>query len=112
MRSNAGLICCKGRFVVILSRFHMLIVAIQLCWTQKSLLIKNNLQSFKHLVRAYELPTAAGRIDTTSVSVYHGAKDHGGNPRTLLHFGHSKDAHPERRQFIEALATLDRLAYR
>lgn len=61
----------------------------------------------QHLVRAYELPTAVGRIDTTSVSVYHGAKDRAGNPRTLLHFGHSKDAHPERRQFIEALATLD-----
>lgn len=61
----------------------------------------------QHLIRAYELPTAVGRIDTTSLSVYHGAKDRDGSPRTLLHFGHSKDAHPERRQFIEALATLD-----
>lgn len=61
----------------------------------------------QHLVRAYELPMAVGRMDTTSVSVYHGANDREGSPRTLLHFGHSKDAHPERRQFIEALATLD-----
>lgn len=61
----------------------------------------------QHLIRAYELPTAVGRIDTTSVSVYHGAKDREGNPRALLHFGHNKDGHPERRQFIEALATLD-----
>ena len=61
----------------------------------------------QHLIRAYELPTTVGRIDTTSVSVYHGAKDRDGNPRTLLHFGHNKDGHPERRQFIEALATLD-----
>ena len=61
----------------------------------------------QHLIRAYELPMAVGRIDTTSLSVYHGAKDRDGSPRTLLHFGHSKDAHPERRQFIEALATLD-----
>ena len=61
----------------------------------------------QHLVRAYALPTAMGRIDTTSVSVYHGANDREGNPHMLLHFGHSKDAHPERRQFIEALATLD-----
>jgi len=61
----------------------------------------------QHLIHAYELPTAVGRIDTTSLSVYHGAKDRDGNPRALLHFGHSKDAHPERRQFIEALATLD-----
>ena len=61
----------------------------------------------QQVIRAYALPTAIGRIDTTSVAVYHGAKDRDGSPRTLLHFGHSKDRHPERRQFIEALATLD-----
>lgn len=61
----------------------------------------------QHLIRAYALPTAVARLDTTSVSVYHGAQDRDDQPRTLLHYGHSKDGHPERRQFIQALGTLD-----
>jgi transposase len=61
----------------------------------------------QHLIRAYALPTAVARLDTTSLSVYHGVQARDEQPRTLLHYGHSKDGHPERRQFIEALGTLD-----
>jgi len=61
----------------------------------------------RHLIRTYALPTTVARVDTTSVSVYHGAQDRNEQPRTLLRYGHSKDGHPERRQFIEALGTLD-----
>lgn len=61
----------------------------------------------RHLIRAYALPTAVARVDTTSVSVYHDAHDRNEQPRTLLRYGHSKDGHPERRQFLEALGTLD-----
>ncbi len=57
----------------------------------------------QHLVRAYQLPTAVGRADTTSVSVYHNGKASEG----LLAFGHSKDRRPDLRQFVEVLGTLD-----
>jgi transposase len=56
----------------------------------------------QHLIRAYALSTDTGRIDTTTVSVYHQPTG-----ESLLAFGHSKDHRPELRQFKEVLATLD-----
>lgn len=56
----------------------------------------------QHLIRAYALPTDTGRIDTTSVSVYHQPKGQG-----RLSFGHSKDRRPNLRQFKAVLSTLD-----
>jgi transposase len=56
----------------------------------------------QHLIRAYALPTDTGRIDTTSVSVYHQP-----DGESLLSFGHSKDHRSELRQFKEVLGTLD-----
>jgi len=56
----------------------------------------------QHLIRAYALPTDTGRIDTTSVSVYHQPKG-----PSRLSFGHSKDRWPDLRQFKEVLSTLD-----
>ena len=61
----------------------------------------------QHLITAYTLPTDVGRIDTTSVSVHHGPRNRDGSERKLLDFGHSKDNHSDRRQFIEALGTID-----
>ena len=61
----------------------------------------------QHLITAYALPTDVGRIDTTSVSVHHGPHNRDGSERKLFHFGHSKDDHRDRRQFIEALGTID-----
>lgn len=59
----------------------------------------------RYLIRAYELPTARARYDTTSVNVYHaptGAKEGG-----LLEFGWSKDRRPDLLQFKQGLGTLD-----
>ena len=61
----------------------------------------------QHLITAYTLPTDVGRIDTTSVSVHHGPRNRDGSERKLLDFGLSKDNHSDRRQFIEALGTID-----
>ena len=56
----------------------------------------------QHLIRAYALPTDTGRIDTTTVSVYHQPEQ-----TNLLDYGHSKDHRPDLRQFKEVLSTLD-----
>lgn len=56
----------------------------------------------QHLIRAYALPTATTRIDTTTVNVYHRPA-----PGSLLDFGVSKDHRPDLRQFKEVLSTLD-----
>lgn len=57
------------------------------------------------LIRAYALPTAVVRHDTTTFNVHHAPANHpaGG----LLAFGHSKDQHPELLQFKAGLSTLD-----
>jgi transposase len=60
------------------------------------------MQLGQHLIRAYALPTDTGRIDTTSVSVYHQP-----DGESLLSYGQSKDHRPDLRQFKEALGTLD-----
>lgn len=59
-------------------------------------------QMGQHLIRAYALPTDTGRVDTTTVSVYHRPKG-----KSLLTFGQSKDHRPDLRQFKEVLGTLD-----
>jgi transposase len=56
----------------------------------------------QHLIRAYALPTATMRIDTTTVNVYHRPE-----PGSMLDFGVSKDHRPDLRQFKEVLSTLD-----
>ena len=56
----------------------------------------------QHLIRAYALPTATMRIDTTTVNVYHRPE-----PGSILDFGVSKDHRPDLRQFKEVLSTLD-----
>lgn len=63
---------------------------------------KIEIEMGQHLIRAYSLPTKTGRIDTTTVSVYHQSED-----QSLITFGHSKDHRPDLRQFKEALGTLD-----
>jgi len=60
------------------------------------------MQLGQHLIRAYALPTDTGRMDTTSVSVYHQPKG-----KSRLSFGQSKDHRPDLRQFKEVLSTLD-----
>ena len=60
------------------------------------------MQLGQHLIRAYALPTATGRMDTTSVSLYHRPTG-----KSRLAFGHSKDQRPGLRQFKEVLGTLD-----
>ena len=60
----------------------------------------------QHLIRAYALPTQTGRLDTTSVSVYHQPPP-AQEADSLLRFGHSKDGRPDLRQFIQLLGTLD-----
>lgn len=59
----------------------------------------------RHVIQAYALPTQLARIDTTSFSVYHSAKEEADS--SLVQFGHSKDHRPDLRQFIQALGTLD-----
>jgi transposase len=54
----------------------------------------------QHLIRAYALPTDTGRIDTTTVAVYHQPEQ-----TNLLDYGHSKDHRPDLRQFKEVLST-------
>ena len=58
----------------------------------------------QHLIAAYDLPTDAGRVDSTTVSVYHGPPH---PEQTVLKFGHSKDHRPDLRQFMQQLGTLD-----
>ncbi|MBK8797506.1 MAG: IS1634 family transposase [Anaerolineales bacterium] len=56
----------------------------------------------QHLIRAYALPTATARIDTTTVNVYHRPEK-----ESILDYGVSKDHRPDLRQFKEVLSTLD-----
>ena len=59
----------------------------------------------QHVIRAYELPTAVARYDTTSFNVYHAPE--GAEPGGILAFGHSKDKRPDLLQFKQGLGTLD-----
>ena len=56
-------------------------------------------------LRVYPLPRQRVRLDSTSVSVYHGDPPADG----LLHAGHSKDHRPDLAQFKAMLASLDPL---
>ena len=62
-------------------------------------------QSGRHYIKAYALPTAVARYDTTSFNVFHGNSSKARN--SLLSFGHSKDHRPDLLQFKQGLATLD-----
>lgn len=66
------------------------------------------IQLSQHLIRAYALPTAVARADTTSFSVYHQAPESTA-PDELLQYGHSKDHRPDLRQYQQMLATSDPL---
>jgi len=63
-------------------------------------------QQSQHLIRAYVLPTAVARYDTTTFSVYHdpAAKT---DSADFLSFGHSKDQRPDLRQYKLGVSTLD-----
>ena len=59
----------------------------------------------QHLIRAYELPTAVARADTSSFSVNHQQQE--SEEDSLLRYGHSKDRRPDLLQYRQLLATLD-----
>ena len=59
----------------------------------------------QHLIRAYELPTAVARADTSSFSVNHQQQE--SEYDSLLRYGHSKDRRPDLLQYRQLLATLD-----
>lgn len=59
----------------------------------------------QHLIRAYELPTEVGRVDTTSFSVHHEQIE--SEADSLLRYGHSKDKRPDLLQYRQLLGTLD-----
>jgi transposase len=59
----------------------------------------------KHLIRAYELPTEVGRLDTTSFTVHHEQIE--SDADSLLRYGHSKDKRPDLLQYRQMLGTLD-----
>lgn len=59
----------------------------------------------KHLIRAYELPTEVGRLDTTSFAVHHEQIE--SEADSLLRYGHSKDKRPDLLQYRQMLGTLD-----
>lgn len=61
----------------------------------------------QHLIRAYELPTEVGRVDTTSYSVHHEQIE--SETDSLLRYGHSKDKRPDLLQYRQLLGTLDPL---
>ena len=58
----------------------------------------------QHLIRIYDLKSDRIRLDSTSVSVYHGEEG-----QTLFRKGHSKDHRPDLAQFKVMLGTLDPL---
>lgn len=60
----------------------------------------------QHLIRAYELPTAVARCDTSSFSVYHHLEEEE-QASSILRYGHSKDRRPDLRQYRQLLGTLD-----
>jgi transposase len=59
----------------------------------------------QHLIRAYELPTEVGRVDTTSFGVHH--EQIKSEADSLLRYGHSKDKRPDLLQYRQLLGTLD-----
>lgn len=59
----------------------------------------------RHMIRAYELPTEIGRVDTTSFSVHHEQIE--SEADSLLRYGHSKDKRPDLLQYRQLLGTLD-----
>jgi transposase len=60
----------------------------------------------RQVVRAYGLPTAVGRCDSSSFSVYHQPQT-GDSTVPLLNYGHSKDHRPDLPQYRHALGTID-----
>ncbi len=58
----------------------------------------------QRLIRVYDLPREAVRLDSTSVAVYHDVTGH-----TLFRYGHSKDHRPDLAQFKVMLGALDPL---
>ncbi len=60
----------------------------------------------QQLIRAYELPTAVARCDTSRFSVYHHVEEQE-QDFSLLRYGHSKDRRPDLRQYRQLLGTLD-----
>lgn len=63
-------------------------------------------QQSQHLIRAYALPTAVARYDTTTFSVYHDPAAQT-ESAALLSFGYSKDRRPDLRQYKLGVSTLD-----
>jgi Domain of unknown function (DUF4277) len=61
----------------------------------------------QHLIRAYELPTEVGRVDTTSFIVHHEQIE--SETDSLLRHGYSKDKRPDLLQYRQLLGTLDPL---
>jgi transposase len=59
----------------------------------------------QHLIKAYELPTEVGRVDTTSFVVHHEQIE--SEADSLLRYGHSKDKRPDLLQYRQLLGTLD-----
>ena len=59
----------------------------------------------QHIIRAYELPTEVGRLDTTSFAVHHEQIE--SQVESLLRYGHSKDKRPDLLQYRQLLGTLD-----
>lgn len=58
----------------------------------------------RHVIRAYELPTAIVRTDPSSFSVNHQQQQ---SEENLLRYGYSKDKRPDLLQYRQLLATLD-----
>lgn len=56
----------------------------------------------QHLLRVYQLPAGAVRLDSTSVAVYHDSEE-----TTFFRHGHSKDHRPDLAQFKVMLGALD-----
>jgi transposase len=59
----------------------------------------------QHMIRAYELPTEVGRLDSTSFAVHHEQIE--SKADSLLRYGHSKDKRPDLLQYRQMLGTLD-----
>ena len=59
----------------------------------------------KLMIRAYELPTEVGRVDTSSFSINHQARE--SEAESLLRYGYSKDRRPDLLQYKQLLGTLD-----
>jgi transposase len=59
----------------------------------------------QHLIRAYQLPTEVGRVDTSSFSVHHEQIE--SEADSLLRYGHFLDHRPDLLQYRQLLGTLD-----